>query len=255
MRIFFLLALALLVLGACGEKEEPPQPPTTATTNPYEGTEQPPEDLPGQEMVPGVRASSGLEVVDYNAYTNDKGFGWIVLEVRNSNPFAVRAMDVTISLLDSNNRERDFQRAVSPFLNIPAGYTVPFVLEFLQPTDYADFVALADVDDSAGGSFGSYVGEYDLPSTTDPLPSGNPPYIVSGTLTNDRGLELIAPAATVVAYDAAGKLLGVAQAVLAGTTERGTWAAGASLTFQATFPYLPAPIATVRVASAGYHAQ
>jgi len=251
----FILGLLLAgLVAACGGGDENPTPeqPTAIVEADDTATQEPSEDLPGQVMVPGVRVTDGLAVLRSTTFTLNDQVGWIVLEVRNDNPNAVANIEATASLLDADNRERGFQRTISPFANIPSGRVVPLVLEFGAPPDYTTFLALVEVDETTQGGFENLIGEFDLPAQLDPIPGGGYPLVLTGTLTNDRGVVLIAPVAMITAEDSGGNLLGAALTSINGLSAEGNWEPGATLTFMATFPYLPQAIAQTQIISAGY---
>ncbi|HLA45342.1 MAG TPA: hypothetical protein VJZ27_17975 [Aggregatilineales bacterium] len=205
-------------------------------------------------MTPGIRVVDALQVVASNSYTSDNG-GWVVVEVENISGEILPNVQLSASLLDSQNRELDTQTTISPFLNIPPGYVVPLVLPFLTPPDYTNFFALVEVERQTGNS-ANYIGEFDLPVVVNQPDSLEFPLMITGTINNDRGVTLITPVAAVTVFDDAGNLLGTALAALDGHNERGEWVAGSDLTFQASFSFLPSTaIGEIRVRSAGYRIQ
>ena len=260
MRIWVVLGCVLmLLLAACNGDDNAGEsntavPATSAavieTESTAEATEAPLP--PGNVIAPGVRVDEGVEVVTSNAYVVPDGAGWVLLELRNGNPDPVPNFQVTVSLLDEQNREIGSRTITSPMVNIPAGYQVPLVVEFVVPEGYSDYMALATIDPRITADVAPYVGEYDLPSTVDPLTVDGTFNRVTGTLTNDRGVDLILPVATIGLYQGE-TLVGVAQAILNGTDERGQWLAGSTINFEATFPYLPTTeITETKVISVGY---
>jgi hypothetical protein len=259
MRFWLLCLVMLALLTACGGDDDPAATPVPNTpsadltpTQEDNGTPESNPFAPGQVMQPGVIVQDGLEVLSSRTYSRETGVGWIVLVVKNSTPDPIGNIVVLASLLDSQNRERDTLRAVSPFQNIPPGLEVPMVLTFSTPPDYSDFSALVQVDRDV--RVGQWQGFYDLPVTLDPLPSGDFPLSVTGRIGNSSDKNLLGAAVVVGAYDAEGQILGAAFATLTGLSATGEWATGGELIWSATFSYLPASIAEVRVVGAGYQA-
>lgn len=266
MRKWVVGLILILGLAACNGEDESDPPANTpvadnsvatesatasveaVSTADVESTDEPALP-PGQVMEPGVRVEEGVEVINSNAYISPAGSGWVLLELRNGNEEPVPNFLVTVSLLDDQNREIGMFNIVTPMVNIPAGYTVPVVAEFVAPEGYTNFMALATVDRSVEES--PFVGEYDLPATIEVEVDGTFNR-VTGTLTNDRGMDLILPIATIALYEE-DQLVGVAQAILNGTDERGQWLDGAILNFEAAFPFLPTTnITDSKVVSVAY---
>lgn len=236
----WLLLFLLTILAACGEDKKSEEPATDVPIRPTEIR------LP---ITPGIRPFDDLEAVHSNAYLSPDGtHGWIVLEIRNNNPFHVTNYDVTVSLLDENNLEIETFAASTPFLKIPAGYSLPFVVDFLVPQGYTNFMAQVEMDTEYNPSSQALTAEFDLPYAIDPVTSLELPLTVTGTITNDRPNDLITPVIVVALYDESGEIISVA-----GATSKASFAAGETVPFQATFSTLPTTLlGEIRVVSAGY---
>ncbi len=238
---FFLFLFSLLLLAAC-EKENPPQATSTAA----------PSALPTEirlPITPGVRAFDHLEIVSSNMFHNDT-YGWVALEIKNNNPFHVTNYLITLTLLDENHLELETFPASTPFFKIPAGYSLPVVIEFALPEGYADFLAQVEMDTAYNPNSQALTAVYDLPHTLDPPTSTELPMTLTGTITNDRPQELITPVVVVALYDEQGNILSAAGASLG---EKTSLLPGETVPFQATFSMLPTTsFDEIRVVSAGY---
>lgn len=215
----------------------------------FQTPEVPLETFAGQVTEPGARALNGLSVVSATTYSRG-GAGWIALEVQNDNETAIARIEVTASLLDSDNRQRDFARAITPFQNIPSGAVVPIVLDFNLPEDYSNFLALADVLDETRFGVNNAPGVYDLPATLDALPSGDFPAQISGSITNNSAEILFAPTAAIAFYNAAGDLVGVVYPLI--DFDGAGWQPNTDLRFDATIIHLSEAATEARIFAAGY---
>jgi hypothetical protein len=248
-----ILCLLLVLLAACnGDDEESDDGESTLVATPI-AQQLTPVDVPGQQMTPGLRVEAGLELTNSIFYASPAGTGFLVVEVRNTTDAPIATIGLTASLLNAENRELDTQYIEAPFLNIPPGYSMPLSLAFNVPEGYQNYLGLVEIIEGAGGDYTAYTAEYDLPSTVDPLPTSGFPWTVTGTLTNDRGRALQFPLAGVALYDPTGKLLGMANSLVEGLSETGTWEPGTTVTFQATFAFVGGTeVGETRVISAAY---
>jgi hypothetical protein len=200
-------------------------------------------------ITPGVRTFDNLEVTDSHMFHNET-YGWIALEIKNNNPFHATNYLITVTLLDENHLELETFPASTPFLKIPAGYSLPVIIEFALPEGYEDFLVQVEMDTSYNPSSQALTAVYDLPYTVDPPTSTEPPLTLTGTITNDRPQELITPVIVLALYDEQGNILSAAGASLGNKT---SLLPGETVPFQATFSMLPeAPFNEIRVVSAGY---
>lgn len=236
-----LFLLALLLLAAC-EKADTPKATSTAA----------PSVLPTEirlPITPGVRAFDNLEVVASNMFHNET-YGRLALEIKNNNPFHVTNYLITVTLLDENHLEIETFPASTPFLKIPAGYSLPVVIEFALPEGYADFLAQVEMDTAYNPNSEALTAVYDLPYTVDPPTRDELPLTLTGTITNDRPQELITPVVVVALYDEQGNILSAAGASLG---EKTSLLPEETVSFQATFSMLPTTsFSEIRVVSAGY---
>lgn len=247
MKKIFLLLFLVLLLVACGDdkKSDSQEAPPENTT----------EARPTQQLLPiqpGIRTVStdNLEVVHVNSFVSEGGNGWIALEVKNNNDYHLNNYTITLTLLDENQLELQTLAYNTPFAKIPAGYSLPIGIPFTVPEDYADFVALVEVDRNFNPATQALTGVFDLPTTLNPLENRQIPLTVSGTLTNNQSQDIVTPVVVVALYDTEGKIIHVAGAVLENS---GVLPAGESTPFTATFAYLPTlDFEEIRVVSAGY---
>lgn len=267
LKLDVMLVLMMVLLVACGSDEaDNPSSETAesaeevAVTTTEVQDEIPPTLLApeflGQVMTPGIRTADELEVSASQTYVSPNGVGWIVLDVTNISDEIIPNVAVLVSLLNDENREVDTLRFSSPFLNIPAEISIPMVLSFTAPEDYSDFVAVVQVENYADSNpFANLQGLYDFPYTLSDLPVGEFPLQLTGTVSNNSGRPLIAPAVVVGAYNAEGEIIGAALPRLEGLSDTAEWLDGSDLTLDVTFSFLPESPTEVRVISAGYFAE
>lgn len=276
-RLWILGLIAALLLAACGgddgDDDNADAAPTAETAdvtddNPFDfppdavvqeadATEEvqfeiDPREIPGQVMQPGLRSSGGVEIVGSRTYSADFGISWAVFEVQNTNANAIPAAEVIVSLLDSNNRFRDTANAFSGFIDIPPGAVVPVAVEFPTPPDFTDIVAIAGIDERNASGIEGLQGEFDFPATLDPLPTGDFPLVITGTVTNDREVPLQSPVFVIAFYDATGQILAAAPARFEGLGDSGEWLPASELSLTANLLFAPEAPAEARVFSAAY---
>lgn len=266
MRKIWIVLLLALLLVACGDNGDNGDDDETPEEEPVENVDgvaqeddddeatQEPIDFAGQSMEPGIRTSGEVEVVAFNSYVSDDNTsGWLVMELRNTlEDSFLQNFLVTVSLLDSENRERDTLAFSTAFLNIPPGGVVPVVREFVPPDDYADFLALVEVEYvNVVTGLQDFQPVYDLTASVNDFDASQTPLTLTGTVTNDSGVVLRQPVAVVTLYDASGNLIAASGATLSGAEDG--WETDTTINFEAFFSDLPtSDIAEARVTSVGY---
>jgi len=252
------LLVLVLVLVACesGDDEsaddDDPAGDAPVAESSAEATEDP---FPiGQTMNPGIRTVGDLTVVNTNTFSSPRDNGYLVAEVRNDGDAPIPNIQVVASLLDDQSRERATVDTFSPMQNIPPGTIIPIVIKFTTPEDYGeDFLMIVSEADFANPT---YTGEFDLPFTVDPIQSADVPLTVTGTITNDRGVDLFQPVVAVALYDGNDTLIGVEYGGVSGLVDQVRFAAGTEATFSANFSYIPTTdIARTQVYAVAYRIQ
>jgi|GEM_PF-3954097 len=271
---WMLLSLILVIGVACGSTSDDNTTDETAPDPVVEPTSDRPSDIapdeefitpepeapfdvvPGQVMEPGWRTEDGIEVVAANYYTNEANTqAWVAIEVENTNDEAVANFSLIIALLDGESRERATLNAISPIQNIPAGYRFTMVAQSAIDFDLSDIVILAETAPEMSDNYQSQVGEFDLPAQVDDTDSDDNRYIVNGSISNNRGVDVANMVVAVSLYDSDGNLLAVAYAV---PENRGILADGETTTLVASFPQaqnLPVDASQTQIKAVGYRVQ
>jgi hypothetical protein len=247
-----ILALALAACNGSKKETEPESGNTPLPSPAAASTEQAETGADYSTLEPGLHMQSGLTMIRYNSGALN-GTGYFYGEVRNDTGALLARAESTVYPLDTGG----FRLATvdaSPLLTDLAPGLVFYVgREFTADENFADSSLWVRYN---AGDDPSLEGFFGLPVTVDSHGVGDGvAYVAHGTAQNTSGKDLMFPVIDIVLIGPDDNLVGLGHGLVTDGLTDNVWAAGGTVTFEASFGFIaaaPEQITGVVATAAGY---